>query len=402
MAKPSGPECNLNCDYCFYLEKNNFLEELRPLHMSDEVLEAYVSKYISSQKSSEIHFVWQGGEPLVSGIEFYERVIELQRKYRGDKTIFNSIQTNGTLLNTKWCEFLKSNNILIGISLDGPSFIHDKYRKNRNNEGTHSKVVKAIELLNKYKIEFNVLCCVTKFSSKHGREIYEYFRNLDVKHVQFTPIVERIPGISSEKLNLKHAIPSESEQLDFTEHTVIPELYGQFLIDVFDEWISNDVGKIFISNIESILPSWLGLENTMCIYSEKCGRSLVIEKNGDVYSCDHFVYPEYRLGNILDHEISDLMKKSKSCGFVDMKQGNLPVVCLTCRYLNICNGECPKNRITQGSNNIENLNYLCAGYKMFYKHIGRYMKAMAKLIANGMPASRVMELSEGPIVVVSR
>lgn len=403
MAKPMGPICNLNCKYCFYLEKNELFDHNEKFLMNDEVLEAYIKKYINSQSIPEISFVWQGGEPMLAGLDFYKKAINLQKKYAGEKKIINSIQTNGTLLDDEWCAFLKENGFLVGISLDGPVFFHDKYRVNRQGNSTFYEVVAGIELLKKYQIEFNVLMCVTKESVRYGKRIYQFFKHMGVRHIQFTPLVERVPDEQAMKMNLNYALTPVAGEGKLSEvvtsFSVEPIAYGEFLVEVFDQWVKNDVGKTFISNIEVVLPAWMGLGATMCTYAEKCGESVIIEHNGDIYSCDHFMYPSYRLGNILTDDPMQLVKSKQQMEFGEVKNKKLSEKCRNCEVLFACRGGCPKQRFVQYQGDNLPTNYLCEGYKKYYTHIHRYMKAMVQLIENGLPASKVMELQKGPIMI---
>ena len=315
LVKPIGPLCNLDCGYCFYSEKKTFFPRQSNFSISDEVLEAFIKKYITSQEIPEIQFVWQGGEPTLLGLDFCKKVVLLQKKYAGNKKIINSLQTNGTLLSDEWCVFLKNNSFLVGLSLDGPASLHDIYRVDRKGGPTHSKVMHALSILKKHGVPFNVLVCVTRESSTHPMEIYRFLKEQGVRYIQFTPIVERIPDDEAVELGLRHAPPPdvscERNNLTVSTATVEPETYGDFLIQVFEEWVRNDVGKIFIMNFEWALEAWIGLPSTICIFSEECGRTLIMEHNGDIYSCDHYVYPEYRLGNILTDDPKNIVELEK-------------------------------------------------------------------------------------------
>lgn len=293
LAKPTGPICNLDCNYCFYTEKEALFSGQPTYRMSDEVLETFIRKYIETQETPEVSFVWQGGEPTLMGLEFYRKAVEYQKKYAGGKRIENSLQTNGTLLDEEWCAFLRDHRFMVGLSLDGPEFIHDRYRVDRGKKPTFQKVMRALTLLQEFAVEYNVLACVTRESSQHPLEVYRFFKEQGFRFIQFIPIVERTPDSIAEVLGLRHAAPSspkqEGEQREVTPWTVEPEAYGDFLIRIFDEWVRHDVGTVHIMNFEWALTSWLGLPATVCIFSDRCGRAVVMEHNGDLYSCDHYV-----------------------------------------------------------------------------------------------------------------
>lgn len=403
LAKPTGPICNLDCHYCFYTEKEVLFSGQTKFRMSDETLEKFIRHYIESQQITEIPFVWQGGEPTLMGLDFYKRVIELQKKYGEGKKITNSLQTNGTLLTEEWCEFLGEHNFLVGLSLDGPEFIHDRYRVDRGQKPTFNKVLHALNLLKKYKVHFNVLVCVTKFSSQYPLEIYHFFKKEGVQFIQFIPIVERMPNEEAVKLRLRHAAPPVLEQKEaqqeVSQWTVDSEKYGDFLIAIFDEWVKKDVGQVHIMNFEQSLTSWLGLPSTVCIFAETCGSAAIIEHNGDVYSCDHFMYPEYRLGNISQETFVEMLESSRQRVFGENKKSTLPKYCQTCEVRFACNGECPKHRFLMTPDGEPGLNYLCTGYKKYFHHIHRYMKVMVQLIEHGLPASEVMNVINRPLVI---
>lgn len=399
MAKPMGPICNLNCDYCFYLEKKSLFPALEQFRMSDQVLETYIKIYMQ-QDIPEISFVWQGGEPMLAGIEFYEKAWELQQMYANGRKVTNALQTNGTLLNDEWCQFLKSHNFSVGLSLDGPEKVHNRHRKNQCGKGAFAQVMEGLRLLQKYQIDYNVLACVTGDEKEDPLEIYHFFKRQGVKCIQFTPVVERKPDEDSEKLRLCHAMPGkEDTSTELMEWSVKPAQYGDFLIRIFDEWVKKDVGDIFVMNFEWALTSWLGLENTMCVFTKQCGGCGIIEHDGDIYSCDHYMYPQYRLGNILESHPAVLMTSERQKQFGEMKEKGLPEKCRKCEVLFACRGECPRHRFGV-SGQEDGVSYLCEGYKNFFWHIHPYMKAMVQLIENDLPASRIMTLREEPVVIV--
>lgn len=405
LAKPIGPLCNLNCQYCFYTEKSSFFPAKENYRMTDQVLEAFIKEYIS-QDLPEIQFVWQGGEPSLLGLEFFRKAVGLQKKYARGKKIINSFQTNGVLLNEDWCRFFKANAFLVGLSLDGPREFHDRYRFDHAGKPTFDSVLKNLSLLKKYNIQFNVLVCVTRESSKHPQEVYHFLKEQKIKYIQFTPIVERIPSDSERKQSLKHASPPllhvDDKKVKVTPYSVISEEYGHFLIEIFEEWVRNDVGSVFIMNFEWALESWLGLDSTICIFSKNCGQALAIEHNGAIYSCDHYVYPDYLLGNILNENPKKMLESKKHQQFSYHKKGSLPNKCLKCEALFACNGECPRHRFLQTPDGEPGLSYLCEGYYKYFRHIHRYMKVMVKLIENGLPAADVMEAIKGPLYIYNK
>ena len=403
VAKPIGPKCNLNCEYCFYLEKQALFEADERYRITDEVLSAFIKNYITSQPTPVVEFVWQGGEPTLLGIEFFKRVIELQRPFAHQKTIRNSLQTNGTLLTDEWCVFLKKNNFIVGISLDGPKDIHDRYRQDPKGNGTFDRVMLGLRLLQKHNVEYNVLASVARRTATRPLDVYRFLRDEGVEFIQFTPIVERISDEQRIKNCLRLAGPAsldqEEQETEVTPWTVVPEEYGNFLIAVYEEWVRHDVGKVFVMNFEWALNAWIGNPSPVCIHAEQCGRSVVLEHNGDVYACDHCVYPEYKLGNILTDSLSQMVGKSVQSGFGITKETALPRWCKECEVLAACRGGCPKHRFAQTHYKEPGLHYLCAGYKKFFLHIRKYLRAMTQLLENGLPASYVMDAVKGPLVI---
>lgn len=384
IAKPTGPVCNLNCTYCFYLEKEKLFPKGENFRMSDDVLSSFIRQYIEAQPClpagrafSEVEFVWQGGEPTLLGLDFFRRVIELQKTFKRDKKIRNCLQTNGTLLTDEWARFLKKNEFLVGLSLDGPKEVHDIYRRDREGKGTFNKVIRGLRLLKKHGVEFNVLACVAKETAKKPLEIYQFLKAEGVGFIQFTPVVER--GSSGKIL----------------PWTVEPESYGEFLIKIFDEWVRNDAGKIFVMNFEWALNAWVFRQSPVCIFSKTCGRSLAMEHNGDVYSCDHYVYPENYLGNIADHHIKELVELPAQKKFGSAKEESLLSTCRNCKFLFACRGECPKRRFARSPYGGTNLNYLCGAYKEYFQHIAKYMDAMRQLLENNKPVSDIMKEFKG-------
>jgi uncharacterized protein len=404
MAKPIGPACNLNCTYCFYLEK----EALYPAHenyrMSEEVLEAYVRKTCAYLKGiPEVLFAWQGGEPTLMGLDFFRRAVELQEHYAGGKRVVNTLQTNGTLLNDEWCRFLAEHDFLIGLSLDGPEDLHNRFRIDRGGKPTFDVVMRALGLLKKHRVEFNVLCCVTKESTDRHLDIYHFFKDQGVKYIQFIPIIERIPDSIAKSLGLSLSSPPDpyekNDDVPVTPWTVEPKKYGDFLINIFDEWVRNDVGSIFVMNFDWAFSSWVFGNSPACCFSKRCGRAVIIEHNGDIYSCDHFMYPKYRLGNILEKDLPEMLESSRQTSFGALKETALPRYCKECDALFACRGECPKHRFVKTPEGEPGLNYLCAAYKKYFRHIHKYMRVMAQLLENDLPVSYVMEAVKGPLVI---
>jgi uncharacterized protein len=402
MAKPTGAICNLDCSYCFYLEKESLFPKRHRFLMSDEVLRSYIAQSIRSEPSPEVLFTWQGGEPMLRGLEFYRQAVMLQRELSDGKTIRNSLQTNGVLLDEEWCAFLAKSGFMVGISLDGPREIHDSARVDKQGRPTFDAVMRAIALLKKYHIEFNVLVTVTNEVSRHPEAVYRFLKHSGVTHIQFNPVVERIANGNERDLGLTFAQPGKSrsgQDVLLSPHSVAPEVYGEFLIAIFDEWVRHDVGSIYVMNFEWALASFLRLPATVCLFAENCGKALVLEHDGKVYSCDHFVYPDHLLGNIKESELSDLFNSPQQQAFGKAKSADLPDYCRRCEVRFACHGECPKNRFALTPDGQPGLNYLCPSYKTYFKHITKYMNAMVKLISHGQPASLIMDAIKGPLAI---
>ena len=374
--------------------------------MADEVLRAYITKYISSKPTPEVEFVWQGGEPTLLGLDFFRKIIEFQKPFMEQKKIINSLQTNGTLLNDKWCKFLKKNKFLIGISLDGPREIHDRYRLDRGGRGTFHRVMKGLKLLQKHGVDYNVMATVAKETAFNPLEVYRFFKNQGVEFIQFSPVIERVADSKRNYYGLKLAGPSsldkEEENVQVTEWSVEAEKYGDFLIAIFDEWVRNDVGKIKVMNFEWALHAWIGNPSPVCIHAQHCGESVIVEHNGDIYACDHSMYPEYRLGNIIQDDPLEMVKKSINNGFGVCKETSLPRWCRECEVLKACWGGCPKHRFTKTYYNEPGLHYLCEGYKKFFLYIRKYLKVITQLLENGYPASYIMDAVKGPLVIKTK
>ena len=390
MAKPVGSICNLNCSYCYYLEKENLYGNRKSFHMSDETLERYIKSYIEAQPVPEVLFTWHGGETLLRDLAFYRKVIALQKKYGRGRKIDNSLQTNGTLLNDDWCKFFKENNFLIGISIDGPEHCHDFYRKNKGGQPTFKKVMKGIELLQKHEVEFNTLSVINNYNVEFPLEIYNFFKEIGSTYMQFAPIVERMTE-EQRPDGLKLLPPSSDYEGTLAPWTVDARKFGQFYIKIFDEWVRNDVGKFYIQIFDATLANTVGEQPGCCIYAETCGHASVMEFNGDVYACDHFVFPEYKIGNVKTHTIYEMMFSENQLRFGADKRDLLTTQCRECEFLKLCNGECPKNRIIKTSTGEPGLNYLCAGFKAYYRHTKPYMEFMANELFFKRPPSNVMQ-----------
>ncbi len=389
MAKPSGPACNLHCTYCFYTEKENLFPDKRNYRMSDELLELFIRQKVEAHKSSQVHFAWQGGEPTLLGVPYFERVVELQKKHAHGKSITNSFQTNGVLIDEAWCKFFAQNQFLIGISLDGPRHIHDKHRMYSNGRSGFDQVIHAIQLLKKYRIEFNTLTVVHHDNSGSALEVYDFLKEAGSGYMQFIPIVERMAkGKGRDCLAL--ISPDSEEEASVTDWSVDPMQYGQFLSDIFDEWVRNDVGKVFVQHFDVALEMWLGLPASICVFGRTCGQATVIEHNGDVYSCDHYVYPENKLGNLLHTPLVKMLVSDQQRKFGNDKRDLLPASCRSCEVRFACNGECPKHRFVKTEGEPYRQNYLCAGYRYFFNHIDPCMRFMADEYGNGRAPANVM------------
>ncbi len=386
IAKPNGPICNLDCSYCFYLEKEKLYTGSKDFVMPNEVLENFIKQKIEGQEIETVSFVWQGGEPTLPGVDYFREVVRLQRKYAGGKHIENGFQTNGILLDDDWCGFFAENNFLVGISIDGPAHLHDKYRVSKGGQPTFNKVMRGIEFLKKHSVEFNTLTVVNRHNSYHPLEVYNFMKDAGSRYMQFIPAVERIA--SGEDLSL--VVPGYDGKASVTDWSVEPAQFGNFLCKIFDEWVKKDVGSCFIQIFDVALESQLGIQQSLCVFKETCGKALAIEHNGDVYSCDHYVYPENRLGNIMEIPLEAMVYSQKQVDFGLDKKNGLPQYCLDCEVRYACNGECPEHRFIETPDGEKGLNYLCAGYKKFFSHIEPYMKFMAEELVNRRPASNVM------------
>jgi uncharacterized protein len=378
MAKPAGAACNLDCTYCFYLSKEKISDGPGQGIMSDEVLEAFIRQYIADTTSDEVVFTWQGGEPMLRGLDFYRRVVELQSRYakRGQR-IENDLQTNGVLLDDAWCEFLKAQRFLVGLSIDGPRELHDRCRPSKRGRPTFDEVMRGARLLQRYGIPFNTLTCVHRYNARFPIDIYRFLRDeLGSTRMQFTPVVEfrgfdrhSIRGATSAapQANDPRARPSHPVSI-VTEWSVDPDDWGYFLNRVFDRWVGRDVGKIFVNQFDALLAQQCSQPAQMCVYAEHCGKGVAVEHDGSLYSCDHYVYPDYRLGDIRHTRLRDMVLSRAQVQFGYAKSESLPGECRACPWLAQCWVECPKNRLLSSKDGEAGLNYLCRGLKAFYAH----------------------------------
>ena len=389
MAKPIGPVCNLNCTYCYYLEKRRLYPGARNFRMINRVLDAYVRQLIEAQDTVEINFAWQGGEPTLMGLDFFRRAMALLRRYcLPGKRVANALQTNGVLLDDAWCAFLRENDFLVGLSIDGPRRLHDRYRLDKRGRPTFDRVMKTLGLLQKHGVEFNTLTVVSRDNASQPREVYRFLKDQGSRFMQFIPLVER--GGDGKTLAPPPAPGGEGAAV--TPWSVMPAAYGDFLSAIFDEWVRNDVGRIYVQLFDAQLGLWAGLPSELCVFAETCGKGLALEHNGDLYACDHYVYPGYRLGNILEQPLAALAHSRRQVGFGRDKRRKLPRYCRDCAFLFACNGGCPKHRFAQTPDGKPGLNYLCAGYKRFFAHIDPQMRTMAGLLRAGQPPAMIMTL----------
>ena len=394
LAKPAGSRCNLACKYCYYLEKSLLFEKHSPQVMDDALLEKFIHDYIGAQTTQEVLFTWHGGEPLMRPLQFYKKAVALQRKYAAGRRIDNCLQTNGTLLTEEWCRFFKEQGWLVGVSVDGTQEMHDAYRKAKGDGPSHHKVMQGIRLLQKHGVEWNALAVVNDLNAGHPKEFYRFFKEIGCRFIQFTPIVERLlPHADGRQL----AAVEEEGTGGMMPFSVSPEQWGDFLIGIFDEWVKEDVGEYFVQLFDATLANWMGVQPGICTLARTCGHAGAIEWNGDVFACDHFVFPQYRLGNLREKSLVEMMYSPQQREFGRAKQTALPRQCRECRWLFACNGECPKNRFARTADGEKGLNFLCSGYRRFFEHVAPYMDWMKReLMANRPPAGIVDLLQHDP------
>ena len=389
MLKPAGAHCNLACKYCYYLEKNNLYQNSHRHLMSDEMLEQFTREYIEAQTMPQVLFTWHGGEPLMRSIDFYKKALALQKKYAHGKQIDNVIQTNGTLLTDEWCEFFAKNHWLVGISIDGPQEYHDHYRVTPAGKPSWEKVMQGIQLLKKHRVEWNAMAVVNAYNAEHPLEFYHFFRDNGCQYLQFTPIVERL---TEHEDGRTLASLADDREIPLADASVTPQQWGNFLCTIFDDWVRHDVGKTFVEIFDCTLANWMGVLPGICAYSKECGHAGVMEHNGDVYSCDHFVFPEYKLGNIREQSLIDMLYGEKQQAFSRLKHTSLPRQCKECDMEFACHGECPKNRFEKDKYGEPGLNYLCQGYYQYYTHVAPYMDFMKRELLAQRPPANIMNV----------
>ena len=389
MLKPAGAHCNLACKYCYYLEKNNLYQNSHRHLMSDEMLEQFTREYFEAQTIPQVLFTWHGGEPLMRSIDFYKKALALQKKYSHGKQIDNVIQTNGTLLTDEWCEFFAKNHWLVGISIDGPQEYHDHYRVTPAGKPSWEKVMQGFSLLKKHRVEWNAMAVVNAYNAEHPLEFYHFFRDNGCQYLQFTPIVERL---TEHEDGRTLASLADDREIPLADASVTPQQWGNFLCTIFDDWVRHDVGKTFVEIFDCTLANWMGVLPGICAYSKECGHAGVMEHNGDVYSCDHFVFPEYKLGNIREQSLIDMLYGEKQQAFSRLKHTSLPRQCKECDMEFACHGECPKNRFEKDKYGEPGLNYLCQGYYQYYTHVSPYMDFMKRELLAQRPPANIMNV----------
>ena len=394
MLKPAGSLCNLDCHYCYYLDKAEIYGGHEP-RMSLDILEVCIRKYIEANDVPEVTFNWHGGEPLVMGLDFYRKAVALEQKYASGKTIRNTLQTNGTLITQEWASFFRDNDFLIGISIDGPQDIHDKYRKDKGGAPTFDKVMRGLNILYRTGVSYNTMTTVNKSGEGRGLEVYNFLKGIGSRYMQFMPVVEHVKYPSGKngkpvKGARPYIVSPSAEGAVIARWSVDALAFGRFLTDIFDSWVLNDVGRYFVNIFDAALARWCGEMPGTCAYAETCGGNSIIEHNGDVYSCDHFVYPEYRLGNVLDGDLREMMTSAAQTKFGIGKRNALPVKCIRCDWRFACSGECPKHRFNRTESGETGLNALCEGYRMFYSHVAPYMEKMKELLMRKQAPAGVM------------
>lgn len=389
MLKPAGSVCNLACDYCYYTEKSKFYPSIKNHILTDELLEKFIKEYMECQTMQDVLFTWHGGETLMRPISFYKKALELQQRYARGRRIDNCIQTNGTLLTDDWCRFFKENNFLVGISIDGPQEFHDEYRRNRQGLPSFYKVMKGINLLKKHDVEYNGMAVVNDYNVDYPHEFYQFFKDIECHYIQFAPIVERL-GTHADG-TLLSSPDQDSKEVKLAPFSVDSVKWGNFLCALFDEWVQKDVGDFFIQLFDATLANWMGVQPGICSLAKTCGHAGVMEFNGDVYACDHFVFPEYKRGNIHDKTLTEMMYSQEQLKFGTDKYDKLPLQCKECDYLFACNGECPKNRFLKSEDGEAGLNYLCKGYHHYFSHVSPFMDFMKRELMEQRPPANIMQ-----------
>ncbi len=392
MVKTAGPVCNLDCDYCYYLEKDALYPgkkfNLSSFRMNEEVLEKLIRDFITSQPQQTIEFVWHGGEPTLLGIEYFRKALTLQKKYAGEKEILNSFQTNGTLITDEWAEFLAENHFLCGLSIDGPKKFHDNHRRFPNGQGSWEKVVECARLFRKHGVEFNTMSVVNASNSKEPATVYEFLKSIGSRFMQFTPIAERIALDPANPLSIVDNRYNKATTV--MEENVSATDWGNFLCRIFDIWVKNDVGTYFVNYFDNTLAAYAGQYPSLCSMAPYCGCSLAVEHNGDVYTCDHFVFEDYKLGNIFEKNIAEMAKSDQQLFFEQRKQDTLSRQCRNCPFIKACGGDCPKNRFVKNEDG-ESVSCLCEGFRMFFNHTRKHFEFMANELRHQRPPANVMK-----------
>lgn len=387
MVKPVGSACNLRCDYCYYLEKQHLYANEGRQMLSDELLERFIREYIESQTTPEVLFTWHGGEPLVRPLAFYEKVVRLQQRYARGRRIANSLQTNGTLINDDWARFFHDQGWLIGVSLDGPEAYHDAFRRTRGGGPSFRNVIRGIDILNRHAVEWNALAVANRLNGDHPLSFYRFFKNIGCQYIQVTPVVERLAHHDDGR-----QLASLVDEGQLAPFSIRPKQWGNFLCTIFDEWVRHDVSMFFFNIFDATLANWVGVAPGLCTMAKQCGHAGVMEHNGDVYSCDHFVFPEYKLGNIHEQSLVEMMYSERQRRFGRAKADSLPTQCRECQWLNACHGECPRNRFIHTANGEPGLNYLCEGYRQYFSHVVPYMDLMKRLLGEKRPPAEIMDM----------
>lgn len=403
MAKPTGPACNLNCSYCFYLEKQQVVSSAGTGRMKDEVLETFIRAYIEAQPAEQVDFSWQGGEPTLAGLEFFRRAIELQQKHCQGKKVSNAFQTNGTLLDDAWCDFFAQHGFLIGLSIDGPRELHDAHRVDHSQTGSFDKVMRGLALLKKHAVDFNALTVVNRRNAAKPLQVYHFLKDAGIRYVQFIPLVEREADGQAHRLGLTLACPPRREstaglrqaehpsQVAVTSASVLADQFSSFLNTIFDEWVRRDVGEMFVQLFDNVLAAWVGVGAPLCVFQERCGRAMIVESSGDVYACDHYVYPDYRIGNVCEQSLAEIVDSTRQSEFGAWK-ATLPACCRECEVRFICHGDCPKHRFVVTEPGEPDVSYLCPAYRSFFGHVAPYMETMAELLRRERPPALIMEM----------
>lgn len=383
MIKPVGSLCNLKCHYCYYLDKAEIYGGKEP-RMSEQMLEHFIKEYIAANDVRDVFFNWHGGEPLLAGLDFYRKAMAFQKKYADGKHIHNTLQTNATLITREWAEFFRANNFLIGVSLDGPQNVHDRYRGGKGGASVFDRVIKGIMELYRAGVQYNVMATVNRQSEGRGLEIYQFLKSAGTRFIQFMPVLEHTKdGL---------IVDPQVQGARIAPWSVSPEGYGRFLCDIFDYWVRNDVGKVFVNQFDAVLACWCGAQPGICALAQTCGGNSIIEHNGDLYPCDHFVYEGYKIGNVLETDLRTLMNSTRQVRFGLDKRNALPDDCIKCKWFFTCHGECPKHRFNTTDKGETGLNALCEGYKLFFAHVAPYMDKMKSLLQSGRPASEIMKI----------